>query len=137
MPCCFNQTCLWLKCLITIFFNSFDISLYKMITHVVSYICLFQIYYVCGLTDKIVEVAESERCSYTFKFATPAACQNPKRNTRYSIYPRFIHVTFLIALFSIKGYCSKSLKPRILRKLFYLKIPTFRHSDILSAVNIK
>lgn len=30
--------------------------------------------FLCGLTDKIVHVSEDERCTYSMKFATPAAC---------------------------------------------------------------
>lgn len=32
------------------------------------------ILFICGLTDKILEVSEKERCSYSMRFATPAAC---------------------------------------------------------------
>ncbi|XP_052762697.1 glucosidase 2 subunit beta-like [Mya arenaria] len=32
------------------------------------------ILFICGLTDKIVEVTENERCAYHMRFATPAAC---------------------------------------------------------------
>lgn len=30
--------------------------------------------FICGLTDKIVHVSEEEKCSYSMKFSTPAAC---------------------------------------------------------------
>lgn len=30
--------------------------------------------FICGLTDKIVKVSEEEKCSYSMKFSTPAAC---------------------------------------------------------------
>lgn len=35
---------------------------------------VFQIHFICGLTDKIVHVSEEEKCSYYMKFSTPAAC---------------------------------------------------------------
>ncbi|XP_045182305.2 glucosidase 2 subunit beta-like [Mercenaria mercenaria] len=30
--------------------------------------------FICGLTDKIVKVSEEEKCTYSMKFSTPAAC---------------------------------------------------------------
>ena len=75
-------------------------------------------------------------------FLYPQVCNTrrllePKTEYKVQYLPQ-IHSCYIFnCIISIKGHCSKSLKPRILRKLFYSKIPTFRHSDILSAVNIK